>query len=147
MRQQLSAMLNKKGMTLVEVMIAMLLSLIIFLALMQTSLISINQNMTNNLRDEAGRIADLRMSFLKNLPFDNASLNESPDTSSPADGIPDLEADTTTSRQIRNFNITFTSFKKIDAIGTDIKEITIEVRWRWKNQDFTRSFTSVLKRP
>ncbi|TAL22228.1 MAG: prepilin-type N-terminal cleavage/methylation domain-containing protein [Nitrospirae bacterium] len=138
-------MLNNKGMTLVEVMIAMLLSLIIFLALMQTSLISINQNVRNNPRDEAGRIADLRMSALKNLPFDNALLNETPDTN--ADGIPDLANDTTTTRQIRNFNVTFTSRRKIDAIGTDVKEITIEVSWLWKTQTFTNSVTSVLKRP
>ena len=135
-------MLNKKGMTLVEVMIAMLLSLIIFLALMQTSLISINQNVRNNLRDEAGRVADLRMSALKNLSFDDALLNETL-----VGGVPDFVNDTTTTRQIRNFNVQFEVWKKIDAIGTDVKELTIEVRWTWKTQPFTHSFTSVLKRP
>ena len=61
--------LNKKGMTLVEVMIAMLLSLVIFLALMQTSLISIDQNMRSSLRDEAVRIAEMRMDQTRNILF------------------------------------------------------------------------------
>lgn len=130
------ALKNKRGMTLVEVMIAMVLSLVIFLALMQTSLISINQNVRNNLRDEAGRIAEERMSALKNLPFDDGALAEIADA-----------ADAITSRRIRNFDIAFTSRKKIDAVGTDIKELTITVSWAWKGQTFTNSVTTVLKRP
>lgn len=144
-QQMMNVLLNKKGMTLVEVMIAMLLSLIIFLALMQTSLISINQNMTNNLRNEAAQIVEERMAELKNLSFDDGALAETPDTN--LDGIPDLAADTTTDRKIRNFDVNFISRKKIDDVGTDVKELTIKVSWTWKLQTFTHSVTSVLKRP
>ena len=140
----MNVLLNKKGMTLVEVMIAMVISLIIFLALMQTSLISINQNMRNNLRDEAGRIADLRMSALKNLPFDNPALADAT-----AVGTGTTTTDNTgISRTIRNFSVQFAPITTVvDAVGTDTKEIRVTVAWQWKGQTFTNSVTSVLKRP
>lgn len=137
--------INKKGMTLVEVMIAMLLSLIIFLALMQTSLISINQNMRNNLRDEAGRIADLRMSALKNLPFDNAALD---DTNAVAGTGTTTTDNTGISRTIRSFTVKFAPITTVvDTVNTDTKELTVTVAWAWRGQTFTNSVTTVLKRP
>ena len=136
---------NKKGMTLVEVMIAMLLSLIIFLALMQTSLISINQNMRNILRDEAGRIADLRMSALKNLPFDNAALD---DTNAVVGTGTTTIDNTGISRTIRNFSVQFAPITTVvDEVNTDIKEVRVTVAWTWKVQTFSHTFTTVLKRP
>lgn len=130
------------GMTLVEVMVAMVISLIIFLALMQTSLISIDHNMRNTLRDEAGRIAEERMSRLKNLPFDNADLNDTnatvgTGTTTPESGIP---------RTIRNFSLTFTPTRIVDEVNTNTKEVTVRVSWTWKGQTYTQSITTVLKR-
>src|SRR4030042_2427648 len=62
--------INKKGLTLVEVMIALLVLLVVSLALMQTALVSIDANMTNILRDEAVSIAEMRMNQARNIPFD-----------------------------------------------------------------------------
>lgn len=138
------ALRNKKGMTLVEVMIAMLLSLIIFLALMQTSLISINQNMRNILRDEAGRIAEERMSGLKNLPFDHADLN---DDTAVGTGTTRIDA-TGISRTIRNFSVEFAPITTVvDDVNTTTKELRVTVAWTWRGQTFTHSVTTVLKRP
>lgn len=138
-----TALTNKKGMTLVEVMVAMVISLIIFLALMQTSLIGIDQSMRNSLRDEAGRIAELRMSALKNLPFDNTALDDT--NAVVGTGTSTVEAVVT--RTIRNFNVTFTPTRIVDTVNTDTKEISVSVAWTWKGQTLTHSVTSVLKRP
>lgn len=48
---------NKEGMTLVEVLIAMVVLLLVSLALMQTALVSIDANMRNVLRDESVSVA------------------------------------------------------------------------------------------
>lgn len=138
-----AALTNKKGMTLVEIMVAMVISLIIFLALMQTSLIGIDQSMRNSLRDEAGRIAELRMSELKNLPFDNTALDDT--NAVVGTGTSTVEAVVT--RTIRNFNVTFTPTRIVDTVNTDTKEISVSVAWTWKGQPLTHSVTSVLKRP
>ena len=59
-------LLNKKGMTLIEVMIALVILLIVMLALMQTVTLGINSNVSNLLRDEATNIAELRITELRN---------------------------------------------------------------------------------
>src|SRR4030042_6811536 len=66
---------NKTGLGLIEVMIALVVMLVVFLALMQTALVSIDSNMINVLRDEAVSIAEMRMSELRNRPFDDFDLN------------------------------------------------------------------------
>lgn len=66
-----TVLLNKKGLTLIEVMVALVVLLLVFLALMQTALVSIDSNMINVLRDEAVNIAEEQMSNQRNLstPF------------------------------------------------------------------------------
>ena len=49
--------LDQKGVTIVEVMISLVILLIVFLGLIQASILSINQNLRNEVRDEAARIA------------------------------------------------------------------------------------------
>ncbi len=52
-------------------MIAFVVLLFVFLALMQTALVSIDSNMRNVLRDEAVRVAEERMNAHRNVPFDD----------------------------------------------------------------------------
>ena len=59
-----TALLNKKGFTLVEVMVAFVILLFVSLAMMQLGLVSIGSNITNILRDEAVSIADQRLNDL-----------------------------------------------------------------------------------
>ena len=50
-----------KGVTLVEVMIALVILLLVFMGLLQAALLSVDHNLRNIMRDEAVRIADQRM--------------------------------------------------------------------------------------
>ncbi|MEK6691226.1 MAG: type II secretion system protein [Nitrospirota bacterium] len=52
-----AGMTKSQGLTLVEVLIAMVILLLVSLALMQTALVSIDANMRNVLRDEAVSVA------------------------------------------------------------------------------------------
>ncbi len=54
--------LNQKGVTLVEVLISLVILLIVFMGLIQASILSINHNLRNAMRDEAVRIASEYMS-------------------------------------------------------------------------------------
>ena len=62
---------NKSGLTLVEVIVALTICLIVFFALMQTALVSIEANTANSLRDEAVAIAADRMNTARNTKFDS----------------------------------------------------------------------------
>lgn len=141
--------INKKGLTLVEVMIALVVLLLVSLALMQTALVSIDANMTNVLRDEAVDIAEMRMNEARNLPFTATVDNLTSDigslsgadcpTAFSATGVP-------IQRNLRNItNFDFCTNRVVTPLGTDTKQVTITVGWRWKGEDYTHSITTIRK--
>lgn len=152
-------LLDKKGMTLVEVLIAMLVLLFVSLAMMQTALVSIDSNMINVLRDEAVNIAEMRMSEARNLPFTETTDNLLSDVSdgnvqtfpacatatAPAAG-PYLVLITRNIRNITNFS--YGTMRTVTQIDTDDinREVTILVRWEFRNICYTHGISTVLKR-
>jgi len=139
---------DKTGFTLVEVMIALVVVLVVFLALMQTALVGIDSNMINILRDEAVSIADERMSAHRNVPFDNVTdTNGTPNN--PGNFVPDGPP---IQRNIRNIsNFPFTSMKRIDDLNDDNKQVEIQIRWEWKektvaNDPYTHTISTIVRR-
>jgi type IV pilus assembly protein PilV len=124
---------DKKGMTLVEVMIALVVLLVVSLALMQTALVSIDANMTNILRDEAVSIAEMRMNQARNIPFDTLV----------SDG-----ADIPIARNVRNIaGFTYTTRMTVNNLNVDNRQIDIAVGWVWKGQNYTHNITTIVRRP
>jgi len=157
---QIIALLNKKGLTLVEVMIALVIFLFVFFALMQTALVSIDANMINTLRNEAVNIAEMRMNEARNEPF--ASVV--PDTGSLiVDGCASVDCPTGFSatgecfpmnvRSISGFkfctNLTCTELGGDGNCATDDadnKQVNITVGWKWKGENYTHRITTVRPR-
>ena len=131
--------INKTGFTLVEVMIALVISLVIGLALMQTAIVGIDSNMINVLRDEAVNIAERKVSDARNVPFDSIV----PDTSTVV---------TSSMRNIISYPYTVTQ-TVIQPTGSDVKVVTIEVKWDWKDKTvangnaYTHTITTVVRKP
>jgi len=133
------ALLNKKGLSLVEVMIALVIVLLVFLALMQTALVSIESNTVNILRDEAVSIAEMRMNEARNIPFDSLV--------SDAASVP-------VTRNIRNITggFTFNTLMTVAPLGGDNRQINITVTWNWKDKTvangnpYTHSITTIRRR-
>jgi prepilin-type N-terminal cleavage/methylation domain-containing protein len=120
---------NNQGLTLVEVLIAMVVFLLVSLAMMQTALVGIDSNSRNFLRDEAVSVTEIRMNEARNVPF--ASL------------ISDA-ADVPIVRNIRNITggVTFNTrvvVTELDGdgnLGTDdanIKQINVTNTWEWRD--------------
>ena len=130
--------INKKGLTLVEVMIALVILLLVFLALMQTALLSINSNINNLIRDEAVSIAEQHMIFIRNMPFDSVTVTGF---------VADPRAEINDTRDFRNFSITFRPQRQVTDQGLDNKQVDITVSWDWKGETFTHSINAVLRRP
>jgi prepilin-type N-terminal cleavage/methylation domain-containing protein len=142
---------NKKGLTLVEVMIALVVLLIISLALMQTALVSIDSNMTNILRDEAVNIAEERMTIFRSVQFNTQGVDPLlADTNGTANSQGAFVSDTTVQKNVRNIsNFTFTSTKRIDDLGSlsgDNKQVDIEIAWTWKGQNYNHVISTILRR-
>jgi type IV pilus assembly protein PilV len=127
-------LLNKKGLTLVEVMIALVVLLIVSLALMQTALVSIDANMTNVLRDEAVNIAEMRMNEARNTHFDILV----------SDG-----ADVPITRNIRSVTggFLYTTRMTVANLNADNRQVDITVGWTWKGQNYTHRITTIVRRP
>jgi type II secretory pathway pseudopilin PulG len=157
MRQPEIAILNREGVSLVEVMIALVVMLLVFFALMQTTLVGIDANMLNSLRSEAVNIAEKRMTEVRNQAFteiqtDTGSLTgcDCP-AGFPATG----RCEQKNLKSITNFNFcTRVACTEIggdgncatDTAGGDNKQVTVSVGWRWKGQPYRHSITTVRKR-
>ena len=149
LRVVVTVLLDKKGLTLVEVMIALVVLLLVSLALMQTALVTINANMTNILRDEAVSIAEMRMNEARNLPFSTTVDNLISDIGSlsgancpsgfSATGVP-IQRNL---RNVRNFD--FCTNRVVTPLGAGAKQVTITVGWRWKGEDHAHSITTIRK--
>lgn len=126
----LTVLLNKKGSSLVEVMISLVILLVVFLALMQTALLSIDSNVKNLLRDEAVGLAEMRMSTIRNTPFANLTAGT---------------ATATDSRNLRNAAVTYTSTTTITSLNTDNLQVTISIAWTWKSQTYTHSISTIVR--
>jgi prepilin-type N-terminal cleavage/methylation domain-containing protein len=139
---------NNQGLTLVEVLIAMVVFLLVSLAMMQTALVGIDSNTRNILRDEAVNVAEMRMNEAKNVSF--VSL------------VSDA-ADVPIVRSVRNISggVTFntrTVVAELDGdgnLGTDdanTKQINVTVTWEWRDNTvangnaYTHRISTIRKR-
>ncbi len=61
---------TQDGVSLVEVMIALVVLLLVFMGLLQAALLGIDSNMRNIIRDEAVTVAAMRMEEARSMPFD-----------------------------------------------------------------------------
>ena len=134
---QQTVLVDKKGLTLIEVMIALVVLLLVFLALMQTALVSIDSNMINVLRDDAVNIAEEQMSDARNTPFDNIiTVPAAPVT-----------------RNIRNIsNFPYSTAITVTNMNADSKQVVITVTWDWKarttagGNPYTHTISTILRR-
>jgi prepilin-type N-terminal cleavage/methylation domain-containing protein len=156
--------LNKRGMSLVEVMIALVVMLLVFFALMQTALVGIDSNMLNSLRSEAVNVAEMRMNQAMNEPFagivSDASSPLGDYDSSCSSGCNDCPAGFSTGkcrcRDVKSIpEFKFCSNLRCGELGgdnncatndADNRQITVMVGWKWKGNDYRHTITTIRKR-
>ena len=127
-------LLNNKGMTLIEIMIALVILLISSLALMQTASLGITMNVQNVLRDEAVNVAEIEMNDLRSRPFDN---------------IASAATTTVVSRNFRGFTVDYTvtpTVTDINASSQQSKQISVSVAWSYRNKDYKHEITTLLRK-
>ena len=148
---------SKEGLTLVEVLIALVIFLFLSLALMQTALMSIDSNMVGALRDEAVRIAEERMNEARSYPFysSNDVLSTISDGALPAGCSAGFSAQFANGviisrpvRSISNFN--FCTNRTVtplpSALNPSSAQVGVTVGWQWKGQDYVHSISTLIMR-
>jgi prepilin-type N-terminal cleavage/methylation domain-containing protein len=150
---------NNKGVTLVEVMISLVILLIVFMGLIQASLLSMQSNMKNVLRDEAVRITADRMSILRSAVFTDMDKNGSADTADPLaysmiyGATLNLATNPQTHpelrRTVRSATVDYTvgvSVCGVSCLDADHKQMTVTTTWSWQGENFTHSIVATRGR-
>jgi pilin/secretion family protein with methylation motif len=127
-----AAVHNNKGVTLIEILLSIVLTAIVFGGLLKSSLLVVNNNIENLLRDEAVNIAGEKMNEARDLPF--ASL-----LSDPAD-VPVVR----NFRSITGFQ--FATRRTIVAIDSNTKQVTISVSWIRKGVPHNHNITTLIRK-
>src|SRR5512141_2604231 len=103
------------GMTLIEVLVSLVIVFIIFLGLSSSGLVVLNENIKNEMRDEAVSVADNAVQVARRTLFGNL-------TNLPADNV---------WRLVRNVNRPFTVTRTVTNLDGDNRQVTINVGWTW----------------
>jgi prepilin-type N-terminal cleavage/methylation domain-containing protein len=135
-----TVMFNKKGVTLIEMMVSLLIILVVSLALMQTTLVGINTNQMNLLRDEAASVAEMRMNQLKSLPFTNTAVDSN------LIAVNNFVETPPVSRTINGFSLIYQPTKTILDVSADSKQITMKIDWTYKNKNYSYSVISIMRK-
>jgi len=154
---QQTASRNRKGVTLVEVLIAMTILLIVFMGLIQASILAIGVNMRNEIRDEVVSVASEELMRLRNLSFTHADLTATyagancPEANLPAfnnnrnnNAISNLVNSGMIKRQLKNLNVSdilepagnsnIGLRRDVCDLDADHKVMTVRVNWQWQGE-------------
>lgn len=121
-------MKNKDGMTLVEVMIAIVITFIVFLGLSGSGIFVMNENIKNSMRDEAVSVAGMEMERARNTSFDSLHDNTAPPPLSP---VP---------RQIRGLTVNYGVTRTVTVLDSNNLQVSINVVWTRTENNQTRSY-------
>jgi type II secretory pathway pseudopilin PulG len=122
-------------MTLVEVLVSLVIVFIVFLGLSSSGLVVLNENIKNELRDEAVSVADGAVQDARRKLFDNLATLPAYDVL----------------RQVRNVDRPFTVTRTVTNLDGDNRQVAINVAWTRIEGSQTLSYShqvvTVVRRP
>ncbi len=121
-------MKNKEGMTLIEVLIAILIIFIVFLGLSGAGIFVLNENIKNSLRDEAVSVAGMEMEQVRNMSFAALYDNTAPQPTSPV------------VRQIRGLTVNYGVTRTVTILNLNNLQVSINVTWTRTENNQTKSY-------
>ena len=114
-------------------MISMVLFLFIFMAVLQTSLLAIDSNTRNMLRNEAVRIAAQSMNGARAAQFFNL-----------ANSTVTIQSNFRKFPETYIVNSTVVPISQTGGVVTS-KQVTVDVQWQWRGQPYHHTIQSVIQ--
>ncbi len=107
---------NERGLSLLELLIALSILFIVFLGLLEAGLLVFDYNINNTLRNEGVAVTEMEMAELRNTPFAALPVGS---TARPA-----------VSRQVRGVTVNFSPTWNVTALNADNLQVVINVAWQ-----------------
>ncbi len=127
-------MKNNRGMTLVEVLVAMAIVFIVFLGMSSAGLVVLDQNIKNSQRDEAVSVAEKEMEETRNIPFATIADNNH-----------------IVYRQVRGMNVGYTVARTVanpngttPATDPNNRRVTVNVTWNRIENQQTKTYNHTV---
>jgi prepilin-type N-terminal cleavage/methylation domain-containing protein len=147
---------TNKGVTLIELMVVLIITLIMMLGVYGMLTITMQENIESLLREEAIRIAEEILNQIRALPFDKIQPDGTwtDDEFQAVLGYPSTDPDPDKlnpplDRSFRGFIVHYTPVIKVTSYGTkpDLKEVEVTIRWQYR--DFTKTHTTrtIIRNP
>jgi prepilin-type N-terminal cleavage/methylation domain-containing protein len=121
---------NNRGMTLVEVLVAMAIVFIVFLGMSSAGLVVLDQNIKNTQRDEAVSVAEMEMQRVRNTPFNDIAA-ASDNVSVSIDNV---------SRRIRGLNVNYGVWRTVNHLDAGNLQVSVRVAWNRIENQQTRTY-------
>lgn len=122
---------NKRGFTLLELMISVFILTIGLLALFQSVNIAIVHNINNQFREEGVSVGDVNMSNALAKPFDLISTTTKIDVQSRP-----------INNAFKNYSVTITG----SQVTSNTKQVDVNVSWKSKGISYNHSFSSLVSK-
>jgi prepilin-type N-terminal cleavage/methylation domain-containing protein len=120
---------NNAGMTLIEVLIAIVITFIVFLGLSGSGIFVLNENIKNSMRDEGVSVASMEMdNNARNIPFDTLYA---------AAGTQNVD---NVVRQIRGLNVNYGVTRTVTILDVNNLQVSINVAWVRTENNQTKSY-------
>jgi type IV pilus assembly protein PilV len=119
---------NNLGFTLVELLMAMLITMVGLLGLLKAVEVAIEHNLRSQLRNEAVFVGEQWMANLKVRAYGNISTSFSPRQ------VPS---------QLRGGNIAYTVTRSSTDMGSSAKVLTVGVTWNYKGVPYSYTVSTI----
>lgn len=130
----ISAILNERGFTLTELLLAVIILVFVSVALMQTAIVNIEFNVKNALRDEGVRVAGETLDWLRNSVKSTnvTTINNSQGT---------------VVRRVRNIEARYSVTNTASVLYQNSYTLGAFVEWQWKGEIYNVSVATVSAQP
>ena len=120
---------DKRGLTLIEVLVSLVIVFIVFIGLSGSGLLVLEENIKNSLRDEAVSVAEREVQHARNLPLDNIVSGTRPVVSYP----------------IRGIVATYTPSWAVDNVDGSNRQLTVTVAWTRRGRAYSHQVATIVR--
>lgn len=128
---------HQRGFTLIELMVATVITMVTMLALLMAIVTSMRTNLENDLRNAAVRMTNQTAEALIALPINDAELADGPHARSTASVAQNEKGFPAVLQSIRGFRQAYAIHWTVASLTKNVKQVSIIVSYGYRKQTFT----------